>query len=121
MKYYQRTHRFSLTPVHRTKSVHQPSVPAPLVKEVQQWSTEDVGNWIMTLNLNAGDIPHYVEAFLSRNITGKDLLRLEKRQLRSILGSSPDTIVAFFVQKLRSLRLVHNIHHSKPTTALDCK
>ena len=98
--------RTRLVRVHRTKSVRIPASGRPCGRP-SVWSGEQVGNWIRSLDLNAGDIEQYIELFARHEISGAELVSLQKPQLTVILGlSTPSTIVNYFDRKLFTLRMV---------------
>lgn len=73
---------------------HSPGQP----RAVQEWSTQQVSHWLLSLNLE-----QYVPEFRAQNITGERLLQLGGNKLKS-LGMSSAQDRALVKKKLKDMR-----------------
>ncbi|XP_012576355.1 PREDICTED: neurabin-1 isoform X6 [Condylura cristata] len=68
-------------------------------RAVQEWSVQQVSNWLMSLNLE-----QYVSEFSAQNITGEQLLQLDGNKLKALgMTSSQDRAVV--KKKLKEMKV----------------
>ncbi|XP_054846991.1 neurabin-1 isoform X2 [Eublepharis macularius] len=65
---------------------------------VQEWSVQQVSNWLMSLNLD-----QYVPEFSAQNVNGERLLRLDGSKLKA-LGMTPSQDRAVIKKKIKEMK-----------------
>ena len=64
---------------HRSLSPDRPSSHHWTNSPVEQWAKEQVGNWLLALNMEM-----YIPRFLDSSVTGENLLNLDSAQLKQL-------------------------------------
>ncbi|XP_033117862.1 diacylglycerol kinase delta-like isoform X3 [Anneissia japonica] len=95
--------RFRMPARFKNRSRNKDTKPGmlPAYLGIQQWSAEEVGNWLTSMSLS-----EYKDAFIRHDIRGAELLHLERRDLKD-LGVSKVGHIKRILQAIKDMNTKH--------------